>query len=165
MWFSFSFLWWLAILRIYSCACWSSIYLVKKKVYSDYLPIFKNWGLFVLILSCTSWLYILCINPSLVVSFANIVSHSLSCLFILETFPFAVWKVLFNWSHLAFVLVCLLLFLLLWEGDPKKYCSVYVKEYSTCFLLGNLWFLILHFWLNGLQSFWVHFCICMIKMS
>ena len=41
-------------------------------------------GFFVfLILSCMSYLYILEINPLLVVSFANIFSHSEGCLFIL----------------------------------------------------------------------------------
>ena len=59
-------------------------------------------GLFVfLILSCMSCLYILEINPLSVDSFANIYSHSESCLFILFMVPFAVQTLLsFIRSHL-----------------------------------------------------------------
>ena len=59
-------------------------------------------GLFVfLILSCMSYLYILEINPLSVASFANIFSHSESCLFILFMVSFAVQKLLsFLRSHL-----------------------------------------------------------------
>ena len=50
-------------------------------------------GLFVfLVLSCTSCLYILEINPLSVVSFASIFSHSESCLFTLLIVSFAVQK-------------------------------------------------------------------------
>ena len=41
-----------------------------------------------------SCLYILDINPSLVISFSNIFSHSVSCLFILSVVSFAVQKLL-----------------------------------------------------------------------
>ena len=52
-------------------------------------------GLFVfLILSCISCLYILEINPLSVASFANIVSHSEGCLFVLFMVSFAVQKLL-----------------------------------------------------------------------
>ena len=52
-------------------------------------------GLFVfLVLSCMSCLYILEINPLSVVSFAIILSHSESCLFILLMVSFAVQKLL-----------------------------------------------------------------------
>ena len=59
-------------------------------------------GLFVfLILSCMSCSYILEINPLSVASFANILSHSEGCLFILFTVSFAVQKLLsFIRSHL-----------------------------------------------------------------
>ena len=50
-------------------------------------------GLFVfLILSSTSSLYILEINPLSIVSFANIFSHSEGCLFVLFMVSFAVQK-------------------------------------------------------------------------
>ena len=52
-------------------------------------------GLFVfLVLSCMSCLYILKINPLLVVSFAIIFSHSEGCLFTLFIVSFAVQKLL-----------------------------------------------------------------------
>ena len=52
-------------------------------------------GLFVfLVLSCMSCLYILEINPLLVVSFAIIFSHSESCLFTLLIVSFAAQKLL-----------------------------------------------------------------------
>ena len=59
-------------------------------------------GLFgFLILSCIGCLYILEINPLSVVSFANILSHSEGCLFILFVVSFAVQKLLsFIRSHL-----------------------------------------------------------------
>ena len=41
LWFWFAFPWWLVILSILSCACWLSVYLLWKNVYSDPLPIFK----------------------------------------------------------------------------------------------------------------------------
>ena len=50
-------------------------------------------GLFVfLILSCTSCLYILEINPLSVASFAKIFSHSEDCLFVLIMVSFAMQK-------------------------------------------------------------------------
>ena len=53
------------------------------------------FGLFVfLVLSCTSCLYILEINPLSVVSFAIIFSHSKGCLFTLLIVSFAVQKLL-----------------------------------------------------------------------
>ena len=52
-------------------------------------------GLFVfLILSCTSYSYILEVNPLSVVSFAIIFSHSEGCLFTLFIVSFAVQKLL-----------------------------------------------------------------------
>ena len=52
-------------------------------------------GLFVfLVLSCLSCLYILAINPLLVISFAIIFSHSEGCLFTLLIVSFAVQKLL-----------------------------------------------------------------------
>ena len=47
---------------------------------------------FILLLICTSCLYILEINPLTVALFANIFSHSVGCLFVLFMVPFAVQK-------------------------------------------------------------------------
>ena len=58
-------------------------------------------GLFFLVLSCMSCLYILEINPLSVVSFAIIFSHSQGCLFTLLIVSFAVQKLLsLTRSHL-----------------------------------------------------------------
>ena len=49
-------------------------------------------GLFFLLLSCMSYLYILEIKPLSGISFANIFSHSVGCLLILFMVSFAVQK-------------------------------------------------------------------------
>ena len=78
----------------FSCAYWPSICLLWRNVYLDLLPFF-NWVVwFILLLSCMSCLYILGIKPLLVASFANIVSQSVGCLFILFMVSFAVQKLI-----------------------------------------------------------------------
>ena len=68
-------------------------------------------GLFAfLVLSCMSCLYILAINPLLVVSFAIIFSHSEGCLFTLLIVSFAMQKVL-SLISLISLISCLLLLL------------------------------------------------------
>ena len=77
-------------------------------------------GLFAFsILSCTSCLYILEINPSSVNSFANIFSHYEGCLFVLFIVSFAVKKFLsFIRSHLfIFVFISITL-----GGGSKRSC-------------------------------------------
>ena len=74
-------------------------------------------GLFVLILSCMSCLYILEINLLSVASFAKTFSHSESCLFVLFMISFVVQKLLrFNRSHL-FIYVFISISL---EGGSKR---------------------------------------------
>ena len=92
--------------------------------YSVYFKI----GLFVfLLLSCMSYLYKLDINPLLVISFANIFSHLVSCLFVLSVVYFAVQKLLtLIRSHLftfAFVSFSL-------GETSKKYLLQFKSEYS-----------------------------------
>ena len=55
--------------------------------------------------SCMSWLYMLDINPLLVVSLANIFSHSVGCLFVVMVVFFAVQTILIR-SHL-FIFACI----------------------------------------------------------
>ena len=55
-WFWFIFLYLLVMMRIFSYACWSSVYLIWKIVYSGLLCIFKL-GWFFLILHCMSSLF------------------------------------------------------------------------------------------------------------
>ena len=46
--FWFAFPWWLAVLSLFSCACWTSACLLWKSFYSGPLPIF-NWIVFLLL--------------------------------------------------------------------------------------------------------------------
>ena len=99
-------------------------------------------GLFVfLILSCMNCLYILEINPLLVISFANIFSHSEGCLFVLFWFPLLcsffswwlwlkVYQFLFIFSK-SRLLVSLIFF---------HWSSLFFSLYHS-FLLWYLWFL------------------------
>ena len=89
-----------------------------------------------LIFSCMSCLFILEISP---LSFANIFSHSVGCLFILSVVSFAVQKLL---SLISSICLFLLLFSLPYETDPKNIAMIYVRVFCLCFLLGALWFLV-----------------------
>jgi len=83
-------LWWLAILNIFSCASWHSVCLLWKNVYSGLLPIFKI-GLFVsVVMRYMVCLYIFDISSLLVISFENIFSNLVGCLFNLLMVSFAV---------------------------------------------------------------------------
>ena len=93
LWFWFAFSWWLVLLNIFSRACWPSVFLLWKNVYSVLLPIF-NWVVCFLMFSCMSCLYMLDGNPLLVISLVNIFSYSVSCLFIFSMVSFAVQKLL-----------------------------------------------------------------------
>ena len=76
----FARLWWLVMSSIFSCACWASVCLLCKNVYSDPLPIFKNQIFFAI--QFMSSLYILNINPLSDIWFVNIFFHSVGCLLI-----------------------------------------------------------------------------------
>ena len=66
------------------------LHFVFGKVSIQFFCPFFNW-IFFLTLSC---LYMLDINPLSVISFGNIFSHSVSCLFVLSMVSFAVQKLL-----------------------------------------------------------------------
>ena len=89
-------------------------------------------GLFVclfLMLSCMICLCILDINPLSVISFANIFSHSVSCLFVLWMVSFAVQKILsLIGSHLFFAFIS---FILGDRAKKKNIATIYVKECSV----------------------------------
>lgn len=46
-WFTFS--WWVLIVNIFSCACWSFVYIIWRLIYSDSLFIFKLGYLYITI--------------------------------------------------------------------------------------------------------------------
>ena len=88
-------------------------------------------GFFVLlILSCIRWLYILEINPLLVVALANICSHSEAYIFTLFTVSFVVQKLLsIIRSHLfLFIFITL-------GGGLKNILLSLMSECSACFSL------------------------------
>ena len=137
LWFWFAFLWWLAMLSIFSCACYSSVCPLWQNVYSGLLLIF--WGFFgFLMLSCMSCLYILDINSLTVISLANIFSHSVGCLFILWKVSFAMQKLLsLIRSHLfifASVFFCLrrqIQIISLWLMSECSACVFYPFHSGT----------------------------------
>ena len=69
------------MLSIFSCAYWSSVYLLWQNIYSSPLLSFELGRSVFLLLRGRSSLYILDINSLSDIWFANIFSHSVSCLF------------------------------------------------------------------------------------
>ena len=131
LWLWFSFPQWLVMLNIFTCACWPSAFPLWKNVCSVFV--------FFLMLSCIICLYMLDINPLLVISLTNILSHSVSCLFILLIISFAVQKLL------SLIRFQLFLFPLLQEMDPKKLLQFMLKSalpmfYSRNFIVFSLTF-------------------------
>ena len=106
------------MLCIFSCACWLSVCLLCRNVYLDLLPIFFIGLFIILILGCMSCLYILETNLlSLVVSFANIFSYFVGCLFAFFIVSFALQK------FLSLIRSCLFIFVfisIMLEGGSKK---------------------------------------------
>ena len=84
---------------------------------------------FFLMLSCMICLYMLDINPLLVISLANIFSHSVGCLFILLIISLAMQKLLSLIRSQLF----LFLFPLLQEMEPKKLLQFMLKSVLPMF--------------------------------
>ena len=86
------------MLCIFPCACWPSAFLLGKTSIQFFCPLFNQavfFGLVLfLMLSCMNCLYMLGINPLSVISFANIFSHSVGCLFILSVVSFPLQELL-----------------------------------------------------------------------
>ena len=114
-----------ATLNFFSCAYWPFVCHLWRSVYLGLLPTFQLGCSFVLLLSCTSCLYILVIKLLSVASFASIFSQSVGCLFILPMVSFAVQKfVNLIRSHL-FIFVFMSISL---GGWPKK---TLVREFMS----------------------------------
>ena len=111
-----------------------------------FYPFLNQFDCF-LILSCMSYLYILNINHLFVISFANIFSHSVGCVFILSMVSFAVQKLLslirshlFIFAFLSFALR---------DGSKKMYFyNLCQTVFHLCSLLGVLWFQVLYLGLD-----------------
>ena len=82
-------------------------------------------GLFVLLLSCMSWLYILEINHFSIPAFVNIFSHSVVCLFILFMVSFAVQNLLSSIRSQLFIFVFIFISL---AGGSKKILLWFMSE-------------------------------------
>ena len=115
-----------AMLSIFSCVCLPLLCLLWKNIYSDILPVF--WLGCLLMLNYISCLYILDINPLLVMAFENIFSHFISCLFILSLVSFNRQKFLLIIKSRFFTFV----FISIALGDLRKnIATIYVKECSA----------------------------------
>ena len=119
------------MLSIFSCACWASVCLLWRNVYTGPLLIFQL-GCLVFFVVELYLLYIWEIKPLLVESFAKVFSHSVGGLFVFLIVSFAVQKLLslirFHWFICVFFVIIL--------GDvSNKIALIYVKERSVCVFL------------------------------
>ena len=123
------------MLSIFPCDCWPPEFLLGKTSVQFFCPLFNQavffgflfcFVLFFLMLSCMKCLYILGFNPLSVISFANIFSHSVGCLFILSVVSFLLQELLrLIRSHLfMFAFVSLAL----GDRSEKNIGAVYVKN-------------------------------------
>ena len=125
------------MLSIFSCACWPSIYLLWRNVYSGLSPIFQLGFWLFCCLSCISCLYILEIKPLSVSSFETIFSHSIGCPFVFCMVSFAVQKLVSlirsHWFIFIFISIAL--------GDlpNKNICTIYVREFFAYVLFQDVY--------------------------
>ena len=119
-WFWFAFPWWLAMLSIF----WPSAFPLWKKCLLSSSAHFLIRLFVFLLLSCMSCLYMVDINPLSVISFANIFSHSVGCLFVLSMVSFAVEKLL----HLIKFHLFIFAFISFRRWIKKKYCYDFMSK-------------------------------------
>ena len=106
--------------------CMSSL---EKMSLQIFCPVFL-FEFFVVLLSLMNCLYILEINPSLLVSFANIFFYSEDCCFILFMISFSVQKLLSLIKSHFFILVFMFITL---GGRSKKILLRFVRRCSMVF--------------------------------
>ena len=130
------------MLSTFLCACWPSVCLLLQDFYSGLLPVFNQVVCF-LKLSCMSCLYILGINPFWDIPFANILSYSDGCLFILSVVSFNVQK----FSSLIRAHLIIFAFVFFVWGDRSKKILLRLKSESVLpmfsfksFIVFGLWF-------------------------
>ena len=138
LWLGFAFPFWLVMLNIFTCAYWPSAFFHWKNVYSVFYTFCNwNWGGWYWVV----WAIYICQKLTLyqVISFANIFSPSVGCLFILLMVSFAVQKLLsLIRSHLfIFALISFA------SGDGSNligFCFflIYIGLYEQCFLEVNI---------------------------
>ena len=146
------------MLSLFLCACWPSVFLLCKNVYSGLEPNIFLGCLFVcLTLSCVSCLFIFYINLLSVILFANIFSQSIGCLFILLLVSFAVQNLLslirshllifgsISYAHRAQI-----------QKKGKGIAWVMPKSVLPVFSSRSLWFQILHLDLYSILSLFLY---------
>ena len=87
----------------------------------------------IFMLSCISCLYMLPINPLLILSFVNILLHSVGCLLVLSVVSFAVQKLCS--SVMSHLFIFAFISFALGERSPQNTAMIYVKECSACIFL------------------------------
>ena len=82
--------------HLFMCQSAICMYSLEKYLFRASLQFSIGFYFIFLVLSCIGFLYILDINPLSDISFANIFSHSVGCLFVLLIVSFAMQKL---WGH------------------------------------------------------------------
>ena len=129
------------MLSIFSCV--SHLSSLKKCLLKSFSHFLIGLAVF-LVLSCMSCLYILEINPFLVVSFAIIFCHSEGCLFTLLIVSFAVQKEAFKLNQVLLVYFCFFSPLLWDVGHRGSWFDLCHRLFFLRFPLRVIYFLVLH---------------------
>ena len=135
----------------FSCACWPSVCLLWKNTYSFTSSAHCLIVLFVILILifCVNSLCILDINSLSDVSFANIISQSGSCLFVLSMVSFAVQKLLNLIRPQLFIFA----FISFAGGDRYKKILLQVMSKSVLLSLSSRSFMVSDLLFRSLTQF------------